>query len=159
MIRGTQAAETPDLARHRAVIEGVPLTPPEVPEPAHVIIRRRRRSRQIVGQQAPDAQQTRLQNQGSEPGVSGVPPRLQFCQSLHRPEVLFVPKRTEQAFPESLLPARLAGARLQLQALEVESQERRLVQKLRQTGGGQPTQRRGALTGWRLRQFPDGEGP
>src|SRR5258708_14576976 len=112
MIRGTQATETPDLARHRAVIEGVPLTPPEVPEPAHVIIRRRRRSWQLVGQQAPDAQQTRLQNQGSEPGVSGVPPRLQFCQPLHRPKALFVPHRPEQTFPERLLPPRLSGTLL-----------------------------------------------
>src|SRR5947207_12306322 len=113
--------KAPQAARHSAIAEAFALTPPNVPEPAQIIIGGGLLAGEFIGQQAGDAEQPRLQRQRVECAVWRANTRAQFGQSLHGPNVVFVAQSPHGAIPEGLLPSRLARAGLQLDGLAAQA--------------------------------------
>ncbi len=73
-----------------------------------------------------------------------MPARTQFGKTLHRPDIMFVTERAENAFPQRLLPADLPCAGVKLGGLALQADECGFVQQFQQLLLGQFPQRRGA---------------
>src|SRR5689334_2367238 len=113
MIGGPERVKFPNSTGHGAVAEAFAFAPPEIPKPAQIGISAGLLARQFVRQQSAHAQQSRLESERRQFGLWGSNARTQFGQPLHGPDIVFVAKGAQPAFPESLFPACLPSASLE----------------------------------------------
>lgn len=79
-------------------------------------------------------------------------PGTEFGQPLHRPLIMLVAKRPKQTLPQSLLPAGLPGAGLEMGALGLQAHQRGLAQKRLEPGFIQRLQGRATLPNQTFRE-------
>ncbi len=129
MIRRAQAVKFPDGARQNAVRKFIALAPPAIPDAAQIGVRTFLRPGQFHRQQAADAEQSRLKCKWRFGAAR--PEQTRFRQILHRPGVVFVAERAEQALPQGLFPAGVPRPRGKLRGLGLQTDASGLAQKLR----------------------------
>ena len=145
MVGRPKPVELPQAPGHGHILEGLTLAPPEVPELSQIIVRPGLLTREFVGQEASDSEQSSLEGERAEFRFGWEDARAQFPKPLHRPDVVLVAQSPQPAFPKGLLPAGMAGAGLKLSRFALQPHQRGLVQQLRQFVLRQSAQGSGAL--------------
>src|SRR6185436_11954059 len=109
MVRGTQSMEAPCRFGQETIFKFISFTPPAIPDLSQIIVRRRLFASRFSGQETTDAEQSGLQGQWRFRFV--IPTRARFCQTLHRPNIVFVTERAKKSFPERLFPTDVTRSR------------------------------------------------
>src|ERR1017187_8951210 len=113
MIGRTKSVKFPDRSRQNAIAEFITRAPPAVPDLAQIIVAALLRAGQFRRKQAADAKKPGLHFKdipAAELRRRRPQPGLLLGVVLHRPAVVFVAERAEQALPKRLFPAAVPGA-------------------------------------------------